>query len=33
MKTSTEGFQQCRNAQMAVNGERQIIVAPRCDGM
>ncbi len=29
MKTSTEGFQQCRNAQMAVNGERQIIVAPQ----
>ena len=27
MKTSTEGFQQCYNAQMAVDGEHQIIVA------
>ena len=27
MKTSSEGFQQCYNAQMAVDGERQIIVA------
>ena len=27
MKTSTEGFQQCYNAQVAVDGEQQIIVA------
>ena len=27
MKTSSEGFQQCYNAQMAVDGEHQIIVA------
>ena len=27
MKTSTEGFQQCYNAQVAVDGEHQIIVA------
>ena len=27
MKTSREGFQQCYNAQMAVDGEHQIIVA------
>ena len=27
MKTSTEGFQQCYNAQIAVDGEHQIIVA------
>ena len=27
MKTSSEGFQQCSNAQMAVDGEHQIIVA------
>ena len=27
MKTSTEGFQQCYNAQMAVDGDHQIIVA------
>ena len=27
MKTSTEGFQQCYNAQMAVEGEHQFIVA------
>ena len=27
MKTSTEGFQQCYNAQLAVDGEHQIIVA------
>ena len=27
MKTSTEGFQQCYNAQVAVDGDRQIIVA------
>ena len=26
MKTSSEGFQQCYNAQMAVDGEHQIIV-------
>ena len=29
MKTSSEGFQQCYNAQMAVDGEHQIIVATR----
>ena len=29
MKTSSEGFQQCYNAQMAVDGEHQIIVALR----
>ena len=29
MKTSTEGFQQCYNAQVAVDGEQQIIVATR----
>ena len=27
MKTSTEGFQQCYNAQLAVEGENQLIVA------
>ena len=27
MKTSTEGFQQCYNAQLAVDGDHQIIVA------
>ena len=27
MKTSSEGFQQCYNAQMAIDGEHQIIVA------
>ena len=27
MKTSSEGFQQCYNAQMAVDGEHPIIVA------
>ena len=27
MKTSAEGFQQCYNAQVAVDGERQLIVA------
>lgn len=27
MKTSSEGFQQCYNAQLAVDGERQLIVA------
>ena len=27
MKTSTDGFQQCYNAQVAVDGEQQIIVA------
>ncbi len=27
MKTSTEGFQQCYNAQVAVDGERQLVVA------
>ena len=27
LKTSSEGFQQCYNAQMAVDGEHQIIVA------
>ena len=26
MKTSTEGFQQCYNAQVVVDGEHQIIV-------
>ena len=29
MKTSTEGFQQCYNAQVAVDAEQQIIVATR----
>ena len=29
MKTSSEGFQQCYNAQMAVDGEHQMIVATR----
>ena len=29
MKTSAEGFQQCYNAQMAVDGEHQLIVATR----
>ena len=32
MKTSTEGFQQCYNAQLAVDGEHQIIVEDRCRG-
>ena len=27
MKTSSEGFQQCYNAQVAVDGERQLVVA------
>ena len=27
MKTSAEGFQQCCNAQVAVDGEHQLIVA------
>ena len=27
MKTSSEGFQQCDNAQVAVDGERQLVVA------
>ena len=27
MKTSTEGFQQCYNAQVAVEGQNQMIVA------
>ena len=27
MKTSAEGFQQCYNAQVAVDGEHQLIVA------
>ena len=27
MKTSSEGFQQCYNAQMAVEGANQLIVA------
>ena len=27
MKTSSEGFQQCYNAQLAVDGERQLVVA------
>ena len=27
MKTSSEGFQQCYNAQVAVEGENQLIVA------
>ena len=27
MKTSTEGFQQCHNAQLAVDGDYQLIVA------
>ena len=27
MKTSNDGFQQCYNAQLAVDGENQIIVA------
>ena len=27
MKTSAEGFQQCDNAQVAVDGEHQLIVA------
>ena len=31
MKTSTEGFQQCFNAQTAVDGEHQLIVATRVD--
>ena len=26
MKTSSEGFQQCYNAQVAVEGEKQLIV-------
>ena len=29
MKTSTEGYQQCYNAEMAVDGEHQLIVATR----
>ena len=32
MKTSSEGFQQCYNAQMAVDGEHQIIVATHTNG-
>ena len=28
MKTSSEGFQQCYNAQMAVDGEQQLVVGP-----
>ena len=30
MKTSQEGFQQCYNAQVAVEGGNQLIVAPKC---
>ncbi len=29
MKTSAEGFQQCYNAQVAVDGERQLVVATK----
>ena len=32
MKTSTEGFQQCYNAQLAVDGAHQLIVAAAGDG-
>ena len=31
MKTSSKGFQQCYNAQMAVDGEHQIIVATQVE--
>ena len=31
MKTSTDGFQQCDNAQVVVDGEQQLIVATQVD--